>query len=319
MKKFMKICAVTTAIMLVLGMSMLVLGGCGGGLKQTFDKLQNGDFSFTDEDMKKIIDDVTEWGEDNVIVTSGDEEGRYLTDFPIVTDTADYEKSYDLSEVTNLSLQIGGCEMKITVSPDDKLYIRGENIRKLQDGVKDQTLYLITTNKDGISSKTWSTIEMQIPAGFLWGDIHAEFGAGDFELDGLRAGNIEIDLGAGRLQMDNLSCTEVFACKVGAGQVIVTDAVTDGDVLMEIGAGELRYDGSVSGNIEANCAMGNLDLCIRESTQEDHNYEIMCSAGNVDLGSKSYSGLATQKEIDNDASTTYKLNCAMGNITLKFE
>lgn len=318
MRKFMKICAITAVVLLVPATALFGLGGCGGGIQQTLDKLQKGDFSFTDEDLNHIMEDFSKWGEEHVVENEEEEKSRYLEDFPIVTDVESYETDYDLSGIHKLSLQIGGCELKVSISPDDRLHIRGESIKKMQDGIKDQTLFITATNKNGVSAKTFSKIEIRIPADFLWEEISAEFGAGDFQFEAIHTDNMKVNLGAGKLMIEALSCNTSFACEVGAGQAILTDAALSGDAQAKIGAGELKFEGRITGNLKAECAMGNLELCISDSTGSDHNYALECAAGNINIGDTSYSGLAARKDIDNGAQTTYELTCAMGNITLKF-
>ena len=76
---------------------------------------------------------------------------------------------------------------------------------------------------------------------------------------------------------------------------------------------------NIQGNAEVSCAMGNTEMTFVGSTMEEHNYEVSCSAGNIDIGNRSFAGLATESDIDNGAANTYKLECAMGNITVKFQ
>ena len=95
--------------------------------------------------------------------------------------------------------------------------------------------------------------------------------------------------------------------------------MTTGDVTLEVGVGEIRFEGSIPGDLDATCSMGNMEITVIGSTEQDHNMQMDCAAGNLDVGSRSYAGLATEQSIDNGADSDYNLSCAMGNMTLTFK
>ena len=64
--------------------------------------------------------------------------------------------------------------------------------------------------------------------------------------------------------------------------------------------------------------MGNMELTL-SGKETDHNYEIECAAGNVDIGSFSVSAMAAEKVINNNAVSNFDIECSMGNITIDFE
>ena len=48
-------------------------------------------------------------------------------------------------------------------------------------------------------------------------------------------------------------------------------------------------------NLEADCGIGNIDLDIN-GKESDYDYEISCSAGEVDIGDSSYSGIGHEQK-----------------------
>ena len=134
----MKVSAITAGIMIFLGIGLFTVGGCGGGFSETVQKIVNGDFNFTDEDLKNIIGNYVS-SNDSVEITVN-EENKYLPDFPVVTDTESYERDFDTAEFSSMVLQLGGCEVKILSSDDENVHIRAEKVKKIQTGVKDNTL-----------------------------------------------------------------------------------------------------------------------------------------------------------------------------------
>ena len=317
MRKFMKVSAITAGIMIFLGIGLFTLGGCGGGFSETVQKIVNGDFDFTDEDLKNIIGNYVS-SNDSLDMTVN-EENKYLEDFPVVTDTESYERSFDTAEFNSMVLQLGGCEVQMTASEDEKVHIRAEKVKKMQTEVKDNTLYITVTNKSGIAAGCWTKVEIRVPADKSWKKCAVDLGAGDFSIESLMVKNVTIDIGAGRLQIEKLVCSEDAKCEIGAGQMLLNDAQIGGSFAGDIGAGEMRLTGNIQGNAEVSCAMGNTEMTIIGSTMEEHNYEVSCSAGNIAIGDRSFAGLATESDIDNGAANTYRLECAMGNITVKFQ
>lgn len=317
MRKFMKVSAITAGIMIFLGIGLFTVGGCGGGISETVQKIVNGDFNFTDEDLKDIIGNYVS-SNDSLQITVNEEE-KYLPDFPVVTDTENYEKDFDTAEFSSMVLQLGGCEVKILPSEDDSVHIRAEKVKKIQTGVKDSTLYITSTDRNGFTLGKGTKITIQVPEAFSYDSVDIDLGAGDFSIENLTAKKVTIDIGAGRLQVEKLVCSEDAKCDIGAGQVLLKDAQIGGNFAGDVGAGEMRFTGKIQGDAEVSCAMGNTEMTFVGSTPEEHNYEVSCSAGNIDIGDRSFAGLATESDIDNGAANTYRLECAMGNITVKFQ
>lgn len=319
MRKFMNVSAITAGIMIFLGIGLFTVGGCGGGISETVQKIVNGDFNFTDEDLKNIIGNYVSSGDDGLTITDGNDNSKYLEDFPVITDRETYECDFDPSEFDSLFLQLGGCEVQMTASEDEKVHIRAEKVKKMQTGVEDNTLNITVTNKNGIAAGSWTKVEIRVPADKSWKKCAVDLGAGDFSIESLTVKNVTIDIGAGRLQIEKLVCSEDAKCEIGAGQMLLNDVQIGGSFAGDIGAGEMRLTGNIQGNAEVSCAMGNTEMTFIGSTMEEHNYEVSCSAGNIDIGNRSFAGLATESDIDNGAANTYKLECAMGNITVKFQ
>ena len=86
-----------------------------------------------------------------------------------------------------------------------------------------------------------------------------------------------------------------------------------------MGTGNVDLENLNVQNLEADCGIGNIDLDIN-GKESDYDYEISCSAGAVDIGDSSYSGIGHEKKISNPgASGKMDLDCGVGNITVDFE
>ena len=158
-------------------------------------------------------------------------------------------------------------------------------------------------------------IVIEFPQGSYFDEVELICGAGVAELDHLNGKELEIEAGAGEVRVNNTNVTK-FSANIGAGRV-ETNGVTAQEVDLEVGMGECVYHGVVLRELDAECDLGNMEIMVKGS-EEDYNYEIECSAGNIDIGGRSISALAAEKQIYNGAAGTFELSCNMGNITVSF-
>lgn len=117
------------------------------------------------------------------------------------------------------------------------------------------------------------------------------------------------------IEMDSLSAGELKAqAEIG------TIKIEDGDIAsLEVSSqvGTFEFQGTVSGNIEAECTAG--EVCMElDELKEDFNYEVECSVGAVTIGEESIAHLAGRKDIDNGAERKMKLDCEVGAIQVSF-
>ena len=314
MKKFMKGSGLTLAIVLVLGMILVTAGGCGGGFEDVTQRIADGEFNFDSEDLENWI-----WNEDWEVYDAASMT-VFNNDKPIIKDEESYEETIAAAGIQNLEMDLGGCEVTIEISPDADYHVEAEKISAFQTYAEDDTLYV-----RGMQTGTWNgnlnsnmSVTVQLPADTAYEKVRLSLGAGDFEIESLLADNVVIEIGAGRLQINSLQ-TEILTVELGAGQAVIKEAKVSASAVLETGAGEMVFEGSIPGDLQAECAMGNMDIKITGSTESDHNYNLECAAGNLTAGSQSISAGLGEKTIDNGVTSDYDLECAMGNLTLTFE
>lgn len=318
MKKFMKVCAIVVAVIFGIGIVMFTVGGCGGGIKQAGQQILNGKLNIGPENFAFNWDEKWIWNEDWESYDLN-EQDLFDGSAEVIRDRESWTCDFTAEEIKNLEIQLGGCEVTITASPDESYHILASRVEALQAYVQGETLHVrgLKTGGWNLSNNIYMAVTLQVPADTLLYNVNLSFGAGDFEIVALKAQSMEIEVGAGRLQMNELQA-DTLACQLGAGQVIFDNAAVTGDVSLEAGVGELRFTGNISGNLTAECAMGNMEIVILGSEEKDHNYDLECAAGNLTAGSVTKSGLASEEYIDNHAASTYALSCSMGNLELTF-
>lgn len=319
MKKFMKGCAVTALILVVLGLALAAIGGTAKGgavISQAVETVTGG----------RVRINLGNWANWGITVGDRFKESLDEVDYDI-NDSIGFSSRYDVQKgdiekyrlegtVTNLEIEAGGCSFRVESSGDDYFYVEAENAGKFQAYVESGTLYISTTTGVGTWSElSGSKITLYVPENYSYKEAEIDLGAGILEFPGLKAEEASLDVGAGQIVADSVEVGKLEV-NVGMGQIELTNMVVT-DLEAEVGMGELIAKGAVEGSIEAECSMGNLELWI-EGSQEDFNYELSGAMGSLTLGSESYSGLAHEKKIDNGAGKKMEIECSMGNVTIKF-
>ena len=331
MKNFMRTCGIIALILFGLGMALTVAGCALGGADKVSSvvsdvtggkfevnlggdgnySLQLGDISTNEvkEALKGILDNK---------IYNMDDFGS-LFDSNQETKQGTVEK-YQVSSagVEELKLDLGGCVFTMEESEDDDFWVEARNVDKLQAYVDGDTLHLVSTKNGSIKGSDIKKTEviLYVPADFVFDKAKLDLGAGVLKADTFAAEKIEFKLGAGEVEVNHLDC-DALELKVGAGSVRIKDA-SIGKVKSEVGAGSIEINGSVNGDAEFSCSAGNIDIAL-SNDYNDFDYKVDCSAGNVQLGEKKYTGLNKSEKIDNDAKNDMEIKCMAGNVKVVFQ
>lgn len=306
MKKFAKGCLITALSMLFTGVIILIICTFVGGT--TLYSYAKNNLNWSDLFNGHVV--ISHNGETNMDFSNNHQ-----------TYSGNYENMQVASslDIRNLDLEIAGGGCKISESSDEYFHIYSENASEFQYYIEDETLYL--KGFDHISydihPDDYNYIYLEIPKDFVFEDIDLELGAGIIEADSFQASNlIEMKVGAGEVIVASLTAN-TFTAEIGAGNAEIENAVVkDSDI--QIGLGNMTYSGLITGNLSAECGMGNLDLYLNDA-YENHNYVVDLVMGNMTLHQKSFSAVACSDHIQNGASSTYDLECGMGNMTILFQ
>ena len=316
MKKFMKVCAITVAVILALGVLLLTIGGCGGGFKRVTQQIWNGELNISPGNVTEWFGNWA-WDED---WETYDIDANTLFDssYDVIRNEGSFRTVFGVEEIRSMELELAGCVVQIETSPDEFYYVSAEKISAFQTFVRNGTLYV-----KGIKTGKWNKgsvmrVTIQIPEGTVFEDAELSLGAGEFTIGSMNANDMEINLGAGKLTADYLKADK-FTCTAGAGQILIDKAEFADDVEISVGAGEVIMTASIPGDLHAECGLGNMEITIFGSTEQEHNYKMECAAGNLTAGSRSVSGLAAEQDIDNGAASDFDLECAMGNLSVRFQ
>lgn len=320
MKKFMKGCAITAAILLVLGAAMAIVAVSIKGTPGINDVVHsvtggriNVDLDWTDGD----------WGIFDESYYDIDEETMFDKDYSIVS--GDVEQYSLGNAIRSLDMEVGGCSVTIKDSSDNNFYVEAENMGKFQCYVEDETLYLKSTRKvnhgTGLGDEfKRHKITLYIPQNaqkiFTFENVDIEFGAGSLGIDTLSAEELNLEVGAGQIAAGFLEARECNI-EVGMGEICVVDMLV-GDLNAQTGMGHLQMSGFVDGDLTAECSMGAIELKLANE-KNDFNYQLESAMGSVEIDGESFAGMAHEKTVDNGAERTMKVECAMGAVEITFE
>lgn len=342
MKRFMKGCAVTALIFAVLGSLLAFVGSSVAGrtsISQVVDAVTKG----------KVHVDSSNWwnwhfwtGGDhsNVDLAVADEiaeleeawdEKEYAAEY----DPGDWDESavafineYEITkgnvdrfcpgdDIRNLELELGGCTVYFAYSENSYLYLEAENAHKFQSRLKGNTLHV---KAEGKSMENWMdtgscAITVYVPEGYEFDEVDVDLGAGYVQLGDLYAQKASLEVGAGEIYIGHAEASKMDI-SVGAGSVVFDDMEID-DLEAEIGMGSFQAQGGISRKADIECSMGYVSLDL-DGKEDDFNYKLEGSMGNIEIGGMSFSGFGQEKKIENGASKSIEAECSMGNISILF-
>ena len=295
MKKFTKVVLIIFCITCGLGLVLLAIASVNGGFRQCLKWAADGELSFGSHsyffheiDVNSAYDTVDGYGSDTI--------------------------TEDGSNITEMVLSVSDGTLTLLPSTDNSISIEYENTEHLQYYIEDNELYVVEkTDKDWVYDN--KKIYVYVPEILILTDVVISVGGGELNTGVINSNSVTISLGAGEINIDELY-TNDLTIEIGAGKVSI-DSGEIKDASLNVGMGMIDVSASVSGDIAADCAMGSIELKIHGS-QEDHNYDMNCSAGSIVAGSYTCSGVAVDKKINNGSNSDYVLKCSMGSINVTF-
>lgn len=203
--------------------------------------------------------------------------------------------------VTNLDVDMYAGQVEVVSSTEvQSVEVKTEGISQ-KSGLKyyreGDTLHIISRKKHHhFNGGGVGTITITVPMELRWNEAKFEMGAGTLNIEAINAEELNIDMGSGEANIDHFEAEEMD---------------------LDCGAGEITGIGTVIRELDTDCGVGNIQLHLF-GKETDYNYEIDCGVGKVQCGENSYSGLGTDRKIDNHASGNINIDCGVGNVALDF-
>lgn len=299
MKKILKICLTLAVSLFLIGLIIIAVSFAFGGQGLIEDLVQGkGNINLGNIRGPHIYLDLDDWEEEGGTIYAGNQEKM---------------KVADGSAVKNLKLDIGAASIIILESEDESYWLETQTDGEIKCDLTGNVLIVRGIKNDSINNN--SKIYLYVPANADLEKIELDLGAGKAECDKLHADEISIDLGAGSVECDAIEA-DILDTDIGAGSIRISDGLVE-EGKFSVSMGELIFEGAILNDVNADCAMGSMEFHL-EAGQNDYNYHVECAAGNVSIGAREYSHLASDMNIDNNATRDFDIDCAMGSIELDF-
>lgn len=319
MSKFVKCSLIVAGVFAALGVVFCLVSAILGGRSLIYYARND---SYVEERIR-VIGDVLEdfvYRIDGWHISWRDKNPEELTINDHMITSAGLEEHQPIEGIRNLNLTLGAGSFVIREKDTDDgmidIYIQGKG--GCDYAQKGDTLYVegfkgIKTIGTDLSE---NVITLIIPAGTSMDEVDIEVGAGVMEIVSLKAKEIDALIGAGELRIDQAQIQD-FSAEVGAGRVEAYNMDVE-EASLTLSMGECIYEGAISGNLDIECDMGNMEIFL-SGHEDDYNYEIECGAGNVEIGGESYAALASERHINNGCHRDIEVECNMGNIEIQFK
>ena len=322
MKKFTKGCLITALVLFIFGCAFYGVCGFMGGFGQLRERnIMRGNGMFSIGIPVGIPG--LEWGFDGHWFTFGNSDwddwgADMFGSMNLIEIDENAQTAYEASDITDIDIELGGCNLVIAESTDDYIWIENRsNVKTVKYGMKNGTFKLYNGKTFGFNSihNIRGSVYLYLPKGMDLGSIDIEMGAGNLESIALAAHGIELEIGAGNFTIEGLSGQEVNI-SVGAGGIFVENAEVN-ELDMEAAAGSIELTGTVSGNADIECAAGSISLFLYND-ETAFNYEIECAVGSININGDEYTGLATERSINNNAGKEMNIECSAGSVEVNF-
>lgn len=127
-----------------------------------------------------------------------------------------------------------------------------------------------------------------------------------------------LTVGEGHVYVECPVSLQELELRVSRGEVTFSEvSVTDSSTI-EVSQGSAFLTGDLGPSVTACSKEGHLSMEVA-SAQEEYNFEVELSTGNIRLGTEDYHGLSVTKSIDNGAERSMKLVCSRGDLSVAFD
>lgn len=206
-----------------------------------------------------------------------------------------------------ITADLGTVEL-VTEAGTDQIRVEGRGFHGRQDG---DTLEL---HSDEIrAKKTWTAKLLR-----LWQakEENMQPSLTVYMPENMKLKTISVEVDAGQITADELRA-EILELEVDMGEIEIRQGETD---VLEASCemGGISYTGQIGRSAVLDCEMGEINLLI-SGAETDFNYEADCEIGSIFINGNKINGIRAQQSSDRPmAPKTMKLDCEMGNISVRF-
>ncbi len=189
--------------------------------------------------------------------------------------------SQEYTMVDNLKLD---CKLsQVIVVTGDTLKVETKNItEKFSSQIKDNTL-VIEEKQDFpfFNRREDAQIKVTIPRDGQFKEVKITTGAGNMEIEGLKADVLKLGIGAGNAKIKQVTAYKKADIDGGVGKVTIVDASFN-DLDLDVGVGNFKLSGKLTGDSDIDCGVGKLELAVL-GKQEDYTIKAKKGIGNFKI------------------------------------
>lgn len=317
MKNFVKVALIVSLVLVILGSACLAVSlGIGFSYEDFWADVEDGKYNFGPinvfgRNAFNWKDDGQPWKgasrEDFTFRWSGDREEDIVEklDLEVYYGTVNIVEGKENEEIIQVTVEY-----------------RKKNHKRKVEAYKDGTTLKIEETGSRYSRNNDSTrITIRIPKdiGYNFKEISLQQDAGDIFVDmPLTAERVAIKVNAGECDVSSkLTALEECTADVGAGEIDLHN-IEAAKVMLNADVGQIDVDQITADDIIIDCGIGSIDAEVA-GHEDDYNYEISCSVGEVSVGEHNYVGLGSKKKIDNSADKKMEIDCNVGEVDISFE
>lgn len=296
MSKLVKGFLIAAVVLILFGLVLCAGGAAAGGAYEANKAVRS---VIKDKDYQVTVD------KEDVQITAEKEDSKTNYDYVGMN-----EADFLAEDVRSLEIKIGTAEVEIVENNSSDSFSVYTDGGEFNISVKRGTLTIKSNSK-----LNENKLYVEIPTGFEFDEVDISAGAASVDIQYISAKKVDMEIGAGAIEIGTILAREA-EFEIGAGEITVSDGNVE-KCSVDVDLGNFQYDGTITRECDVECGMGNAEIRL-DGKEEDYNYEIECSAGNVNIGGTNYSGLAYGKHINNRAAATIEIECSMGNVTIEF-
>lgn len=270
----------------------------------------------------EIVEESTGYGDNKQYAYAYQEDYNYAEDYDDDYDEEDVTGdvgllTIDASAITDLSVDLQKGYLSIEESDDNRIIVSASGPQIMIDEILaecESGKISIRDMRAGKRSREELEIYLQIPKDLQLDKVSFRINAGVVESDcAFQAMDLTLNADAGHIDLSDI-LANVFTASVGTGEMDIENGKFETAVL-ECGVGVMDLEADITKEARIECGMGSVNMELADGP-DSVNYELYCGAGTIEIGDRSYSGLAKKSRLENGSEVTFTLECGMGQICI---
>lgn len=128
---------------------------------------------------------------------------------------------------------------------------------------------------------------------------------------------LQLTVGEGHVYAENTLSLQTLELNLTRGEANLSSVSVAESSTLDISQGSAFVHGDLGTSIIANSREGHLSIEV-PNAQNDYNFDIQLTTGNIHLGNENYNGRSFSKNIDNGAERSMMLDCSRGDLSVEF-